>query len=1051
MTLSNRRRIATLTLVAGTVFGGLLAARSSPWSAASTADRVTVELTANTWTGSTQYEPAIAADAEGRMLVAWASRRQEDGAYGVFAQALDPLGRPVGTEIHVNQHVEGAQASPAVAFDRGIGRAMIVWESTHQDGSGAAVVGRWYQLSPMGAHAVTAEIPINAARTGEQTAPSVAIDAFGRALVTWTSDAGAGGRTVALARVFDNQGTPLTDELRLGIAGAHSPIVAASNDGFVVVGSSRDDASHPAPLWIQRVGGDLTVGEPVAVAQTDASQDIEPALGVDAAGRTVIAWMRRGELGYNVMRRTFDAHGVAITPEAIVAANDGRWLSGVAVASAPDGRSVVSWNVEDRIAPPPADGHEREARGSDVLAVRFDSDGAALGEPTRVNTYAEGRQRQPIGAVAARSIWTGLDQIACVWNGRTGSDSNGVGVTISRPASLTAPEPIAFEPRPAVTPEAFDATVTGSAAPVFDPDFVPEPPDVNTRGVGPDFGFLGDQSTGARPPDPEIAVGPDHVVVVVNSRLTIRRKSDGVQTYARTISGPFGFWGEVGAGLFVFDPIAQYDTYTDRFVVAAGEHTAGQMYLDIAISDDSDPNGVWIKHRVNMTAFGTGMDYPILGIDDGSISITSNFFGDPVSAWIFVFDKAVLIAGSVSLNPVQVSTFNPPTGAMMSYDADAPAQYFASPWSDGNNRLRLMAITDPNGTPQLFEHQLAVPTFFSPSDSEQLGSTNLADTVDWRIKHGVVRNGSMWVAHNTNVTEHGAGGPFEIHNTAKVRWYEVQLNGWPTSGFEPTLAQSGQIDGGYGVYSWHPDISVDDAGNAAIVFNRSSADEHISAARAVRRSTDPPGTFRQAVKMQISTTPELEDRWGDYSGIQEDPVNPGVFWGHSEYRTSSWRTWVGRFSPLSPNPLDFALLWPSGDATEVGVGATLDWEDAEDADSYDVVIATDPALLETVAIASVSGSAWTIPEGTLACGAVYYWGVVANGVGGTSVSTPGVASFTTGLAADLNGDNIVDTSDLGVLLGAFGTAGPTGDVNGDNIVDTSDLGLLIGAFGQVCN
>ncbi|MCB9838725.1 MAG: hypothetical protein H6813_05250 [Phycisphaeraceae bacterium] len=49
--------------------------------------------------------------------------------------------------------------------------------------------------------------------------------------------------------------------------------------------------------------------------------------------------------------------------------------------------------------------------------------------------------------------------------------------------------------------------------------------------------------------------------------------------------------------------------------------------------------------------------------------------------------------------------------------------------------------------------------------------------------------------------------------------------------------------------------------------------------------------------------------------------------------------------------------------------------------------------------------------------------------------------------ADLNGDGIVDTADLGILLGAFGTNNPAADVNGDGVVDTADLGILLGVFG----
>jgi len=52
--------------------------------------------------------------------------------------------------------------------------------------------------------------------------------------------------------------------------------------------------------------------------------------------------------------------------------------------------------------------------------------------------------------------------------------------------------------------------------------------------------------------------------------------------------------------------------------------------------------------------------------------------------------------------------------------------------------------------------------------------------------------------------------------------------------------------------------------------------------------------------------------------------------------------------------------------------------------------------------------------------------------------------------ADLNGDGTIDTADLGILIGQFGTAGPEADLNEDGTVDTADLGILIGVFGVPC-
>lgn len=57
----------------------------------------------------------------------------------------------------------------------------------------------------------------------------------------------------------------------------------------------------------------------------------------------------------------------------------------------------------------------------------------------------------------------------------------------------------------------------------------------------------------------------------------------------------------------------------------------------------------------------------------------------------------------------------------------------------------------------------------------------------------------------------------------------------------------------------------------------------------------------------------------------------------------------------------------------------------------------------------------------------------------------------TALVGDINGDCVVDTADLGGLVGAFGGPGPFGDLNGDGAVDTADLGQIIANFGQSCD
>ncbi|MCB9838539.1 MAG: hypothetical protein H6813_04305 [Phycisphaeraceae bacterium] len=56
-----------------------------------------------------------------------------------------------------------------------------------------------------------------------------------------------------------------------------------------------------------------------------------------------------------------------------------------------------------------------------------------------------------------------------------------------------------------------------------------------------------------------------------------------------------------------------------------------------------------------------------------------------------------------------------------------------------------------------------------------------------------------------------------------------------------------------------------------------------------------------------------------------------------------------------------------------------------------------------------------------------------------------------GCVGDLNGDGVIDTADLGSLIGVFGGSSPAGDLNCDGVVDTADLGIMLGLFGSACN
>ena len=110
--------------------------------------------------------------------------------------------------------------------------------------------------------------------------------------------------------------------------------------------------------------------------------------------------------------------------------------------------------------------------------------------------------------------------------------------------------------------------------------------------------------------------------------------------------------------------------------------------------------------------------------------------------------------------------------------------------------------------------------------------------------------------------------------------------------------------------------------------------------------------------------------------------------------------------------------------------------------------------LETVGPVAESSGGWYDVEHTLAgsgtvevrfiCGDLNAGSVIEAAVDGISISRSFCESSCTG---DVNGDGMVDVTDILAVVGAWGETGGPADVNGDGIVDVSDILELVGAWG----
>lgn len=279
-----------------------------------TSERI-LESRVNTFTYSTQHEQALDIAEDGRILVGWSSRRQEVGSYGVFAQLLDGLGRPLGTELHINQYMPGAQKDPAVAFAAN-GDAYMAWTSvSDQDGDGAGIyLRRLSQLEQAdGANnfgPVGDEMRVNQNGFGEQFDPSMEVLSDGTLVVTWLSD--HNGSIQAYARLLDASGQPQGDEFRLssGEGQDSMPAIAEIEGGFVAVWAQTEaDQKTPQGIYAQNYSTDGKAQGSIKLLAGNGA--IEPS--IDSNGSSfALAWMSKDGEGYLVQSQRFDAQSDAI-------------------------------------------------------------------------------------------------------------------------------------------------------------------------------------------------------------------------------------------------------------------------------------------------------------------------------------------------------------------------------------------------------------------------------------------------------------------------------------------------------------------------------------------------------------------------------------------------------------------------------------------------------------------------------------------------------------------------------------------------------------------
>jgi hypothetical protein len=165
----------------------------------------------------------------------------------------------------------------------------------------------------------------------------------------------------------------------------------------------------------------------------------------------------------------------------------------------------------------------------------------------------------------------------------------------------------------------------------------------------------------------------------------------------------------------------------------------------------------------------------------------------------------------------------------------------------------------------------------------------LGDRLMYRLAHFSGSNGTQHyvVTHSVN---DGAGAVGQ-------RWYEFRAKGLGSTNLY--LYQTGQTPED-GEYRWMGSAAMDNAGDIALGYSRSSANpgDYPSIYYAGQTAGDPLGTTESEVQIKHGGGSQINsfDRWGDYSSMALDGADSCTFWYTTEYYptdgTRAWATWI---------------------------------------------------------------------------------------------------------------------------------------------------------------
>ncbi|MEM7587523.1 MAG: hypothetical protein AAF560_29310 [Acidobacteriota bacterium] len=362
------------------------------------------DVQVNTYTTSSQYNPAVAVDSDGDFIVVWASLGSpgtDSAIFSIQGQRFASDGSASGAQFQVNSYTTSSQRSPEVAMDAD-GDFVIVWESQGSpgtDSSGYSIQGQRYASD---GSTTGAQFQVNAYTSSDQTEPVVGMDSDGDFVVAWTSLISPGNDSSSYSiqgQRYASDGSTSGVQFQVNTFTSSEqtvPSIDLEADGdFAIVwrsiGSGGGDPDDSIQLQRFASNGSM-VGSEMQVNTYTSGVQTSPAVAVDADGDFVIVWQSAISGGgdtsaYSIQRRRYNSSGSALGVELQVNTYTTSLQFDAAVSMDSDGDFVVVWNSSGS--------NGTDTSGPSIQGQRYASNGSAVGLEFQVNTVTTSFQDNP--------------------------------------------------------------------------------------------------------------------------------------------------------------------------------------------------------------------------------------------------------------------------------------------------------------------------------------------------------------------------------------------------------------------------------------------------------------------------------------------------------------------------------------------------------------------------------------------------------------------------------------------------------------------------------